>query len=614
MKRIKQVTAILIFIMIGLITGVNNFSEVLNDYTVQTITINNSTMNLAEYKETLTESLGADAILLSVHAENGIPNWYCLGSLCNLDKTEYYSLTNDQVAKAIIPLKLAENYKIYSFESLNNIYTGHNSYTLVSRTNNIDHIIKRIADNGLVVDSSATKMQTIGNSKMLICIVSMLCLYLIAIVTEFKRYVINKFNGKLVSEEFKMIILQTTTLLFISLVIEIPLMYVLVYNTPLLINLIPKVFLGMIIVAILFIILNFFACLYVNKHISYKKVTNTVSKYINIAAYTSLIVILLLSATNFWKINQSLNYIMEKKDQLPPSELNDYYTYSLRMYGAVDLNYMDEVVDPLHAKFYRMTEDKYNGIVMDFDNYSADYPIVNSNYLDYIDYHPKLNSSKINLLIPPTSNQVENNNQYNEVLINDEKFPYINWETGLIEYYSGPLIVVNKNVTTNVKDQDISVNIQSNNYFLQVDNKTQLMQLRALINNLNLDQNMSDLYPVTAISSDYKLFCKQQLKLYMLYQGVQTILIGISLIMYLTYRFKLNETRFIIKYCFGKQSYSIVMREQLLITIAFLPLLVISPTKYTIMYFLTFQILSLLIIAVNWKRIKTKISSVLKQM
>lgn len=189
-----------------------------------------------------------------------------------------------------------------------------------------------------------------------------------------------------------------------------------------------------------------------------------------------------------------------------------------------------------------------------------------------------------NYLLAPSEDEVINNEfQFELVTSPYQKVPDINDETGLIDYYSGPLTVIDSSAIDSIDPSLIAAQLYVNNYYLKLNDKemNEVMNIRS---KLHLQTNTSGLYNVSEISQQFVFVQKQQFTTNMVRLTAELLLITINIILYISFRTELKEKEFVIRYYSGSSLASIYLSEIWTIMLACAPLSILFFNKYSLCY------------------------------
>ncbi len=617
MKNLKLVTVGLLIILIGLTYSDKHSLDYLHSKTIESVTIESQDASFNQYFNSLLQLAdSSDIILLNSRFDGDTINWYCLGTDCNLSEGEYYATANDKNAKQVIPVILYFNPMIYPFESVENFSMASNTYTLIGDSDNISSFIKAAGQQFVVIEDSSVEVYPHQNIN-LILICGLLVMLVITIIANGKKYLLDKYNGKYFSEVLVQILKNNIIAIFASAIIVTLLLFVNLNNTQLFLRQIPTIYIIYIVLLVLLTIVELIICLVFRRLFSYKNLSNTISKYCLVLLFLSTLIIGLVANVLVIQAGSNVRWIVDSMANVPPLEVDEYYSYFLRIAGtgASAFEYFEEYVDPNHVEFYKQTEEQYSGVVSCFTNCSFDYPIVNSNYLNYIKRDISIDDSKINLISKEPVPDIPSS--FNPVYDENDQYPYIESSTGLLETYNGPIAVINSNVIDDIDPTLISSALQMNSYYLKLDD-AQLSEVNQLRKELGLEQNVSDLYKISSISNRFVTEQKQALK-----QNLNILITSIgltilNLLMCISYRFEINKLKLSLAYLHGETKLNILKSE---IEYAIVPLvistMIISVMYRTIVYGITFLAALTLIAGIytyyNWRKVENNISQLMKE-
>lgn len=584
MSKLKVITLFFIFTIGSVIVVNTRGNKVLDSYPHQEVSITANQMSINSYRKIL--EIAADesnVALLNQRIVDDQLGWYCIGRLCGLNPDEHYSSFNDKTAKKVLPINTEQNLKVYDFSKLDSVYTKDNLFTVVGTDKAIKNLTKALGQAQITVKINQTEELTVKNRLPYIIVGSLVILYILAILSSRKKYVLNKYNGLYYEEEIKKIILRTLIAAICSSLLIGLLLLLYLNNNVLWLCIIPSILKVIAIISLIWIIIESSFCGYFRKFFIYQKIANSLSPISGVLLVLLLFVTSMLGAYYFSITANNYKQFRAQLEALSLGGLEDYSTYGLTMSGEFDFQYMSSVVDPKHVEFYKKTEDKYNGIVMDFQNYSFDYPVVNQNYLDYYKISANTDSTKINLLT--TDEQTSVPPGVNKVIISNDEYQYIDIDTGLLASYQGPVYVIDSEAIEGIDDSLVSIALQANNYYLKLDGK-QLEEIYKLINNLNLDQNITNIYKVSSISNNYRVYVANKLVSNVITMVAVVSMTFINLWLLINYRFEQKKQRFVLEFLFGKSFIKLLLSECMKLLMPMILAIVFIPNIYTITYML----------------------------
>lgn len=601
MKKLNILTIILSIMIIGFGISNNKHDKYLDKYSLAEISIYDNHTTYSDFVNILEQNANENnLILLNNRLYNDEISWFCIGKICDLTTNDYYSTINDNEAKKTIPIKLEYETKIFPFSKLENISIENISFTLVGNNSSFSDFINSLENDGINVKYNNTKHVQQTSRIFNISIIILILLYLITLFSRSKEYLLGKYNGLYMFEATRRIMLSNFIIISVGTFLTVSILFLICNNDNFVFFILKDLIVRFIWVYLFVVATEFCVCFHSRKQYDFKNINTQIIKISKTLTFLILVIIILLSNINVSQIGEELTYLIDKEENIPAEEFNEYYTYALTLYGNVDLDYMSSVVDPRHVKFYKETEEKFNGIVSDFQNYPTDYPIINENYLQLIGNDIKLDNKKINILVD-TDNLEYDISDANEVKVIDSTYPYINSDTGLIEEYNGPIYVINSNIIDSIDPTLISVILQHNNYYLKADPK----ELDTIKKNLELDQNMTEFYNVNSISNDYTTKIKTEFINNITSLSFYFILTSTCLIMFIMYNYELKEKEIALRYYFGDNIFKMISIEILKLFIAILLIQLINVNIYTLSY----SIILILISSIMYMLVYTKINN-----
>lgn len=614
MKFLKLITIMLLIVVAGLKHSDSTKLDFLENYTTSAVTISNDTFNQDEYYSELTKLADdTEVILLNSRIEDGEINWYCIGSECDLGKNEYYTTYNDAKAKDVLPIKNNSKERIYSFEKLDSISTAHLNFNIIAKeSNSIEEFQTSIEKIGLGVTHASGSEQLHSNPTSTVLIIGLIIMYLITLIATAKKYLLDKYNGKYAYEAiFKNMIVNAITC-FVSVCLLLLIVYFELNNSSLFANqLIGLIFLS-IFLCLIITLLEAIACIVTRTFGRYTILSNTLPGYTLMLLFVSTLSIAIIANIYVSKSSVNIVRLIQNAQFVPSSDLDNYYTYTLTFYGdgSLGFDYMENYVDPAHVTFYKETENKYSGIVTCFQNCPNDYSIVNENYLNYINRDIDIDPSKINLITSQRFDEIPQT--VNQVITNDDTYPYISQDTGLIDTYTGPLVVINSSVIDTIDPTLVSTTLQSNNYFLKLE-QDDINEINLLRNELDLEQNTSQLYPVTSISSDFATEQRQHLLANLNTLIISITLLIINLLMLIFYRFEIKRQRFMLEYIHGTRAFNSIKNESIIVLSPMILATLLKFNSYTIIFLLLVSILVIVLASFKYNNLIKNISNLMKE-
>lgn len=615
MKYIKTITAILLVLMISLMYSDNNALKILDKYSISSIIISSENINIDDYYSQLQQAADNNNIILLNNriAENEELNWYCIGASCDLNDKEYYTNYNDSNAKSVLPIKGDKKVKFYSFKLLSNISLSHLNFSVIGENDtSIEQFKSEIKKMGFNVEEGSSYEKIHNNLVFVLLSIGFITMYVIALMKEAKKYLLDKYNGKFVYESVLGILKYNGITILGALTVSLILVYVKLDNFELFRIQVIGLMLITLIIYLVISVLNITVCIIIRRYGTYTSLANTLPKNSLILLLVTSLSVAIVCNIYITKSGFNISNLIAKSQSIPESSLDNYYTYSLRFYGdgALGFDYMENYVDPQHVNFYKNTEEKYDGIVSCFQNCPTEYPIVNGNYLSYINRDVKLNRSKVNLLTSVKNSEVPK--EVNQVITDEDKYPYVSPDTGLINVYEGPVIVINSSISEEVDSTLVSTALQRNSYFLKL-TSSDMADIEKMKQDLNLEQNISDLYPVTSISSSFATEQKQKLveNFNVLILGV--ILLIINTVMYIYYRFKIEEKRFFLEYLHGSSRLKVMSREVLWVLLPSFVATALIFNVYTFIFTVMLVLVVIIIIALKYNRLIANVSELMKE-
>lgn len=615
MKRLKVITIVLLVLTFALRYSNNHQQDVLNNYQQAAINLENPDMKVDDYYEWLKSAADqSDVILLNSRLENDQINWYCIGTKCDLEADQYYSTTNDSQAKLVLPFKVTRPTKIYSFASLDNIPVNHNSFTILALDDQgISDFQERLESDGATVTTASGSERLLKEQVSTILILGLLCMYLITLIATAKKYVLDKYNGKYLYEALISSAITNGLIVLIASVLGFILIFFKLDNTSLFIHQLNSLLFMLVGLYLLITACEWVICCIVRRIYSYKDIANTLSKYNLVLLFFASLLPAIVANVYATKAEVNIVNLIADARAIPDQQLSDYYSYALTFSGdgAAGLDYLQEYIDPQHVLFYKATESEYNGIVTCFQSCSTNYPVINQNYLEFTNNDVEVDSSQINLV---TNEQIADvPASVNQVIEPDDTYSYINQDSGLVETYTGPVYVINSNVIDDIDPTIVSVTLQINNYFLKLADEVDLAAVNSLRTSLNLDQNTSELYPVSAIANDFASEQKQMLQSNLDMIGLSITLVILNLIMYISYRFEILNQRFSLQYVHGQSLTLAIIREWMVVMIPNLLATVIIHNPYAIVFFLGISVFGGCLVSYKWWKLTSDISKLMKE-
>lgn len=580
MKLLRVITYIFFTSIFVFFYTSEEFSST-STFLTQDIIINAKISDTQEYEQVLKKYADdTDVVLVNQRLVENEANWYCIGQKCNLENNEYFSTKNDKNAKAVLPIRTLRNNKVYSFELLKNISTSNNIFKVAGNKSSIENFIDSDIE-GISISQTESHMRSSNKSQYFMLLIIFITMYSLTIIINMKQYALNKYNGKYFKEEFQLILFRNLKLVLGTTPLYIGAMYIFLNNTGLWMISIRYILLVTIINYIILVAIESIICSLSRLFYSPAKSANVVS---NFASYTLLLVyfpIAMLSC--IYTANACIDIErLYKQNSEHVNIPSDYYTYGVTYPGMnIDLKYMSKVFDPKHAEFYKETEDKYNGIVMCFSNCPTDFPIVNENYLKFINHDVALDDKLVNFLVSEDNGGSEPG--VNTVYVSNDKYPYLDQSTGLVNYYRGPVYVMDSNLVNKIEASAISQALQYNNYYLQLDSAG-LKEVEKLKLHLGLEQNISALHTATSISNNFKYTLQKQLRRTLMGLALLISTNTIIILLYESYRFELKKRKFLLNYLYGYDFNKQVGLEILKVGLPIIIASIILFNKYSLIY------------------------------
>ncbi len=564
------------------------------NYNYENYIINNDTYKIDELSKIfdIVSSDNHTTILYSVYdQETKTFQAYCSSVNCPFNEVDYYSTKNDKHATKIIPIMTKKKTNIYSFTTLTEFDISSLSLTFVGSNSDISKTLNELKKYGITY----SKNQAIeGNSNLVydLLIIFFTVITLIFMIIESfisRKYIIERLNGYYLKESFTITASKTIKMSIIPIVLNLLIIDFQLNNNVLFTNLFPKVLYMYLIYIFALLFFQFIICVY------YRRKINTITYFnpIQTVALISLLILTLAGSSTFaYMTIDSLVYNIEKISKLPPSKFNNYFTYGVTMPGVYSFDIANNVVDPRNVEFYMRTEDDYHGIVSSFD-IDTNYGVVNYNYLDAVNINLDLNKSYVNILV--NDNSLDNMTYPDFVKIvkcSDQTFPYIAWDTGLVEYYDGPVVVINHNLVSKIDtigDYLVPMHLQNNNYFVTGN----ISELNAIIKDIQFEDYMIGLYTVPSIANHFtnlefeRLIKNGSCLLFITF--LELILISI----YLKTTFEITKKQMAIKYFNGQSLLQLLLHSRRVILLSICLPILVDPSAYTVIYCL------LLVIAVT---------------
>lgn len=612
MKNIKWVIIfILLTFTVFLSTHITNESQISNIYS-QEIAITGVQRSLSDYYSLLVENADDNNIVI-LNAQNvhGDISWYCIGTKCDLNDDEYYTTYNDSGAKNVLPFKMNSEINIYSFSMLKNIDISNMTFTLIGDEENISSFLTDISNYEFGVTTNDTNEMKINQTKLItLSLLSLMLMYVIVIFTNSKQFVLEKYNGVSLFENFRAITFAYLKACVLLSLISVIILYLTLDNNTLFIKSIPIMLILSLVCIFITVIVECIISLVVRKLTSFSSMANSINNFSKNILFINFILIMSFVGVRVSSVGFNIHELLVEKSNLPSQTVSELYTYSLTSYGNVDLNYLNEVVDPLHAEFYEMTEDKYGGIVAAFQNYPTEVPIVNENYLEYIGkQYDEISSSTLNLLTT-TPSESYGYNDINIIKASEESYPYIDQTTGKIKSYTGPLLVINSDIAKQFDPVLVSIALQSNTYYLNIDS-TQLEAVNELIANLGLSQNVSSFYHPNSIGNDYYVYIKTEFVKNITILAILLLVLGVNFSLYVTCRYKMNKRKIALQYVNGDTVFKLLFQESFSILVVLIMITLIMRNIYNTAFTI---FLGLAILMINMCLIRKILNSVNNQL
>lgn len=578
MKILKYITIITIY-LIGMFIFSTYIIKFNNSYLEQKdISLVDNNYSVKElYSYLSNNSKENDVTYLNYREIDGKINIYCIGSLCELEENRYYATYNDKNAVKTLPFILNDKMKIYNFKYLENVDIKNINFKILSNNeNNIKNAITDLQEYDLQVEENETLSLHHKKKKFIFLIYYILfIMYLISIIYFSKKYIIDKYNGKTalkvvgeITKEHFFTFVVSTFICLISLIFFIN-------NNVFIKNNMLYYILFLIINYLLLIIIEIIMAMIIRRSKHFKYMIKGVRKISKVLLLINVFIISLNINGIVKNLDYKLNTTIGNFGTLVPRKINEnYYTYSIVAPGIVDLNYLNRILDPAHFRFYIETEDKYNGVVASFQNSAYPYPVINENYLKLTSNDVDLDGNKINLLTKEKINIGAYDDILNIVNVKKDSYKYIDQDTGLISIYTGPVFVINKNVVKELDDPvGISLTLQSNNYFLNID-EGDVGSVNNIINELGISENISSFYHPLDISNDYNIELNKELKLLTLQFISVVVILLVNIFLYFLYEFNLDSKNVALKIVNGEDFNEIIRKKiRLLIVINTVPLI-----------------------------------------
>ncbi len=593
MKKLKFIITIVITFLSLQVVTIKHQDNILNQINYQSISVQNSNLNFNQYVSTLTKiSDDNDILMLSSHVKDEHTDWYCVGSKCGLNGDEYYSTENDSKAKAVLPVDQYGNPKVKSFSQLNNISTSNIAFTLIGNDKNIKSAIQDLDKSVIGIEQNNTGGgATLSNiSEILIYIFALSLIWVTILTFQSKQYILEKYNGLYFNESIKPIFITTLVPILFSSGLSFVVISLKLDNHLLFSYLLPYLLRTLCFVIIGLTSIELIICLFARR--TSLKYANVSNKQLN-AVRIVVILVIMISASNVAVSGYSIAYSIDKLNSLPPSKYDDYYTYGLRMPGSFDFDFADKVIDKGNVEFYKATEDEFNGIVTSFNDHGSN--VVNINYLQAINRDINLDEDFINILVSDnTYDNVDLPSYAKLVPVDNDTYPYLDWETGLVNYYTGPVVVINSNAISKIDNIDttiVSMYLQVNNYYLTGD----LKKLENVRHDLNMDDYFIEFYDVPSISNDYSIMMYKRLFVSSLALLITTTSIICFIIIYLKLNFELNKKDFAIKFYTGQDIRKKFNRTAIFLLLPSFIIFFVNPSVGFIVYFLALLIICLIV-------------------
>lgn len=615
MKRFKIIIIFTLLFCTLSYSRVVTSREAINNINYETINLVNLNLNKNELNKKLT-ALADDSnvIALNSRISKGEIAWYCIGSACDLQVNEYYSTINNSQAKKVLPVKLKDDINIYNFDSIDNINVKNLTISVIGDSQDIKLFKERLNDTNIEYTSNATQEYfTHGNSNIYSLIIMSSLMLIISLLALAKKYIIDKYNGLLLIEAYQRIILSSGTIIISSFILVLLIEYLLINNDPFFINMITIYLTVGFVVGCIILITELILCTIIRRLEHFKKMANNVGKWSKILLLMSLFGISIYIQRDATAIGADFETILELNSASIPNKFNeDYYTYGLAMYGDVDLNYISDVIDPLHVEFYSKTEALYQGILASFQNNTFDYPVVNENYLKYMNIDTtEIDSTKINFLT--TDDNLNSGVNTNDIHVLSDDYKYIDADKGTIQTYSGPIYVINESVIKDIDPTLISLLMQSNTYYLNLDDDDDLDNVEKLLKELGLEQNVTDFYHPQDISSNLYVYLKSEFRSGFIILFTLIIIWFVDVLIYMYYTLELKRRKLSILVISGESKLRLILKECIIIwAMMFLPLLIqYSIYSLTLVLFSTGIVTLIEFIQIN--KIKKNIASVMAE-